>query len=134
MAMTKNSTFSSFLRVEVHVPGQQDVIELPPAPHVDDRAQATQTVTEQAGQQGRTHQRVVLALVEHVHGDRQRVTAAGQRGADDDVVDHPDAPGITTVEIGHRAHAFDKAHHQEVDTDRADDAEQHERPGHDTLL
>ncbi|MEW8612159.1 MAG: hypothetical protein AB2610_03295 [Candidatus Thiodiazotropha sp.] len=116
-------------RIEVHVPGGEDVVELPVAAHVDHGADAAQAVAEQAGEQGGAHQRMVLALVHHIDGDGQGVAAAGKGGAHHHVVDHPDAPGVAAVEVGDYAHAVDEALGQVVGADQGDDGERQEGQG-----
>ena len=105
-------------RVKVHVPGGEDIVELPPAAHVDDRADTAEAVAEQAGEQAGRTRGWYLPLLNHVDGDGQRVTAAGQRGADDHVVNHPDTPGVAAVQIGDYAHAVDETLGQVVGADQ----------------
>jgi len=108
-------------RVHLGVAGPEDVPEVPPAAEVEDHRGAGQGVAEQAGQQRRPHQRVVLPLVEDVDQQRHGVAAAGEGRADHHVVGDPDAPGIAVVEVGHRAEAVEQA----VEQDDAGDPGQH---------
>jgi hypothetical protein len=90
------------------------VPEIPPAAEVEHHADTGQRVAEQAGQQGRADQRVVLP-VEDVdqHGDRE--AAAGEGRADHHIDHDPDAPGVAVVEVGHRAQAEDEADEKDGD-------------------
>ena len=94
-------------------------------PHVEVAADvhhdrhAGQTVAEHGGQQRRTDQRMIAAVVQHIDGQGHDVAAAGERGAHHHVVGDPDAPGIAVVHVGDRADARDVAH-------RRDKAGQHD--------
>ena len=90
--------------VEVPVPEEDGhLVDVPVASDVDEDTHARQGVAQRAGEDGRTHQRVVAPLVEHVDQDRHGIAAAGQRRAGDDVVGDPDAPGVAVAESGHGA-------------------------------
>ena len=120
--------------VEVHMPGQQNIVELPPTAHIDKRAYTAQRIAEKTRQQCRAQQRMVLALVGHIDNNGQRIAAAGKRGADHDVVYYPETPGIAAVQVGDKAHPVDKAYTQVVDGDQKQHAEHQERGGDHTAV
>ena len=92
--------------------------EVPPAAEVEDDTDTSQRVTEQAGQQGRANQRVILALVEDVHQHGHREAAAGEGRPDDNVNHDPDTPRITVVKVSGGTEAEQEAHGKNRDHDR----------------
>ena len=109
-------------RIGVHVAGPENVPEVPPSTEVEKDAATGQCVAEQAGQQGRPDQRVVIALVEDVDQQGDRKATAGQRRADHDVDHDPDAPGVAVVDVGDGADAEDEADQQDGREDGDEDA------------
>ena len=99
-------------RIGVGVARPQDVPEIPPATEVEQHPDPGQRVAEQAGQQRRADQRVVMAAVEDVDQQGHREAAAGEGRTDDYIDDHPDAPRVAVVEVGHRAEAEDETDEQ----------------------
>jgi hypothetical protein len=89
-------------RVHVEVAWPEDMPEVPPAPQVESDRGTGQGIAEEAAEQGRTHQRMILALVEDVDQQRHAEAAAGQGRADEDVDHDPDAPGVAIVDVGRR--------------------------------
>ncbi|MNG00765.1 hypothetical protein D3C84_837120 [compost metagenome] len=65
--------------------GQVEVRQVPVTPHVDGDGETTERVAEQARQERRSHQRVILAPVEHIDRPGQRPAATGETGADQEI-------------------------------------------------
>ena len=89
--------------------GQVEVGQIPVTSHVYGDGEAPQRIAEQARQEGRSHQGVILAPVEHIDRPGQRPATAGKAGADQQVKGDPEPPGITPVEIGDRAQPEEEA-------------------------
>ena len=112
------SATSSRTEFEVPVPEEErHAPDVPPPADVEADADAGQRVAERAGQDGRTHERVVLALVQDVDEQRHRVAAARQRRAGDDVEGDPQPPRVAVVHRGDLAEPDGEA---VEDQDRAD--------------
>ena len=93
--------------VDRHLP------QLPETAEVHGDGQDGETVAEEAGQDRRAHERVVLALVQDVDEQRDREAAAAECRARDHVERDPDAPGVAVVQVAHRGEAGGEApeHH-----------------------
>src|SRR5207253_8469897 len=78
-------------------------------------------VAERARQNRGTDQRVIFAAIEDVDEQRQRVAAARERGAGDDVERDPESERIAVGERGRSAESGDEeAPHDQQDAERAE--------------
>ena len=89
--------------------GQVEVRKVPVTAHVDGDGETTKRVAEQARQQGRSHQRVILAPVEHIDSPGQRPAATGETGADQEIERDPEPPWVAAIQIGDRTQPEDEA-------------------------
>ena len=64
-----------------------------------------------------------FALVENVDEERHGVAAAGEARGDDDVPNHPDAPGVAVADVGDCAEPLGEAPDQEKDGDSGEHAQ-----------
>jgi hypothetical protein len=99
--------------------------ELPEPAEVDGHGQDGETVAEEAGEDGRPDERVVLALVEDVDEEGDRVAAAAEGRPGDHVERDPDAPGIAVVEVADRGEA---GHESPEHHDHAEGRDREEEP------
>ena len=98
--------------------------QLPETAEVHGDGQDGEAVAEEAGQDRRADERVVLALVQDVDEQRDREAAAAERGARDHVERDPDAPRVAVVQVAHRGEAGGEApehHHAAEGRDRQED-------------
>ena len=112
----------------VEVTGQVEVGQVPVTADVYGDGEAAQGIAEQARQQGRSHQGVILAPIEDVDRPGQRPAAAGETGADQKVKGDPEPPGIATVEIGDRAQPEDEAFEDQHAAQDDERRQHHDRP------
>jgi hypothetical protein len=96
--------------------------QVPGAAEVRRQAQHGEEVAEEAGQQGRPDDRVVLFQAEDVDGRRQRVAAGRKRHAAEQIEADPDPPGVGLREVGGGAQAEDEAIGEQRDPDGHDEA------------
>ena len=113
-------------RVRLDVPGQQQVIGVPVTAEIEDHGEAAQRIAEQAAEQRRPHQRMVLAAIEDVDQERHGETATAEGGADDYVYDDPDSPRVARVDVGDGAEAEKEPYSQEIEGDD-DQRDEHQR-------
>jgi hypothetical protein len=97
-------------RIDVEVARPEDMPEIPPATQIEGDGSTGQGVTEEAAEQSRPHQRVVLALVEDVDQQRHAEASAGEGRTNEDVDHHPDTPGVAIVDVGGRSEPEKKTH------------------------
>lgn len=116
-------------RVRVEVPGQQQIHRIEIAAEVDHHGDAGKRVAEQPAEQRRPHDRMVLALVEHIGKESHCKAAAADGGADDHVEGDPDAPRIAGIDIGDGADAEKVALGDVVETDQGQHGEDRHRDG-----
>ena len=87
-------------RVKVHLPREVEVVDVEIPADIEENGHTGQGIAEHRGQQGRTDQRMVFALVDDIDHQRHDVATAGKGGADNNVVGDPDAPGVAIVHVG----------------------------------
>ena len=120
-------------RLEQHRGGIEEtrnveVGQIPVTADVDGDGEAAQRIAEQARQQGRSHQRVILAPVEDIDRPGQRPAAAGETGADQQIERDPEPPGVAAVEIGDRAQPEDEAFEDQHAAQDDERRQHHDRP------
>ena len=89
--------------------GQVEVGQIPVTPHIYGDGEAPQRVAEQARQQGRSHQGVILTPVEHIDRPGQCPAAAGKAGAYQQIERDPQPPGVTPVQVSDRTQPEEEA-------------------------
>ncbi len=118
-------------RVGLPLGGDEEIIGVPGAPHVDHDREAGQAVAEHAGQNGRADHRVVVHVVADVDQDRHGVAAAGDGRAGGHVVGDPDPPGIAVAHVGDRTDPLDEADRNQGEADQGQGQQDEEGRGQD---
>jgi len=106
----------------VDVPVAHDVDAPLGLPQVEEQADADQGVAEEAGDDGRPHQRLQLLDMEDVGDDAYGEGAGRQRHGGDHVEGDPQSPGVGVVEVGGHPQAEDEA---DQGGERPDSGEDH---------